>query len=252
MAKTIVGLFDSRDAAERVVDDLVAQGCSRSDIEVSAADEAGAATAEPRKEGGFLSWLFGDEDEDRDTYHEGIRRGRTAVAVDAEDEREETVAAIMERHGPLNLNTESARWRQEGWLGSAGRSSEESIPVVKEEVGIGKRAVERGGLRIYSRVVERPVAEDVTLRDEKVNVERRPVDRPLAAGEAAFQDRVIEKRETQEEPVISKTARVVEEVALSKEERERKQRVEDTERHTEVEVEHLKGSEKPGDLHRRP
>lgn len=253
MAKTIVGLFDSRDTAERAADDLVAQGCARSDIELSAAgDTAMSAEAPKEKEGGFLSWLFGSDDDDRYTYDEGIRRGRTALAVTTRDEMEDSVAAIMSRHGPLDINTESAQWRQEGWTGGAAlRSGEESIPVIKEDVSIGKRAIEKGGLRIYSRTVERPVSEEVSLRDEQVNVERRPVDRPLKAGEAAFEERSMEMRETAEEPVVSKTARVVEEVGLNKQARERKERVEDTERHTEVEVEHLQGG-KSAPHHRHP
>lgn len=173
--------------------------------------------------------------------------------MNTSDDMEDSVAAIMNRHGPLDINTESAQWRQEGWTGGAAmRSSEESIPVIKEDVSIGKRAIEKGGLRIYSRTVERPVSEDVSLRDEQVNVERRPVDRPLEAGEAAFEERSMEMRETAEEPVVSKTARVVEEVGLNKQARERKERVEDTERHTEVEVEHLQGGAKSDPHHRHP
>lgn len=255
--KTIVGLFESPEKAQIVLDDLVQAGCNRSDIELSAADmgslpgEGVKREEKPEKQGGFLSWLFG-EDEDRYAYQEGIRRGRTAVAVKAPDENEDTIAAIMDRHDPIDLNIEAERWRQEGWAGAPpNRSAEASIPVMKEEVEIGKRAVERGGLRIYSRVVERPVAKDVTLSEEKVNVERRPADRPLKAGEAAFQERTIELHETDEEPVISKTARVVEEVNVSKERRERKQRVEDTERHTEVEVEHLQSQQRPTENPRR-
>lgn len=251
MAKSIVGLFDSRETAQAVVEDLVQAGCDRADIDVSAA-EAEAEGESPKKEGGFFSWLFGGEDEDRYTYEEGVRRGRTAVAVDAAAENEELICSIMNRHGPIDLNAESERWRQEGWAGAAGaRSSSEAIPVIQENVEIGKRAVERGGLRIYSRVVERPVREEVALSEEKVDVERRPADRPLKAGEAAFQERSLEMRETEEEPVVSKSARVVEEVGLSKERRQRKETVEDTERHTEVEVEHLQSQRPQGEQHHR-
>lgn len=250
MAKTIVGLFDSAEIAQRVADDLAQAGCDRTDIELSRADARDhiGTDAGEEKKGGFLAWLFGDDD--RDAYEEGIRRGRTAVAVTAPDDREDIITAIMSRHGPIDLNVEAERWRQEGWGGA--RSSAESIPVIKEEVAVGKRAVERGGLRIYSHVVERPVREDVSLSEERVDVERRPVDRPLAPGEAAFQERTVEMRETVEEPVVSKTARVVEEVQLSKERRERKETIEDTERHTEVEVEHLQSQQPSTEHHRRP
>lgn len=251
MAKTIVGLFDSKETAQRVADDLVAAGCDRADIDISAAESSGESA---KKEGGFFSWLFGEDDDDRYTYEEGLRRGRTAVAVDAAAENEETICAIMNRHDALDLNSEGERWRQEGWAGRPAReasASSESIPVVEENVEIGKRAIERGGLRIYSRVIEKPVREEVSLAEEKVDVERRPVDRPLTAGEGAFQERSMEMRETEEEPVVSKSARVVEEVGLRKQRRERKQEVEDSERHTEVEVEHLQ-SQQPGQPLHRP
>ena len=62
---------------------------------------------------------------------------------------------------------------------------EMTIPVVEEDISIGKREVERGHVRIYSRVTERPVEESVRLREEKVTVERRPVDRPATDADFA-------------------------------------------------------------------
>ncbi len=53
------------------------------------------------------------------------------------------------------------------------------VPVVQEELQVGKREVERGGMRIYSRVTERPIEETVRLHEEEVSVARRPVNRPL-------------------------------------------------------------------------
>jgi uncharacterized protein (TIGR02271 family) len=118
-----------------------------------------------------------------------------------------------------------------------------AIPVVQEDVQVGKRLVERGGVRVFSRVVETPVNETVALREEHVNVERRPVDQPInPADVAAFKDKTIEVRETAEEPVVQKSARVVEEVVVGKEVKQRKQKVQDTVRHTEVEVQPLQGT----------
>src|SRR4051794_19973112 len=73
---------------------------------------------------------------------------------------------------------------------------EERIPVVEEQLDIQKRAVERGGVRVRTYVRETPVEEQVTLREEHVHVERRPVDRAVdALPSDAFQDRTIEVRE---------------------------------------------------------
>ncbi|SDF48375.1 conserved domain-containing protein [Massilia sp. PDC64] len=118
-----------------------------------------------------------------------------------------------------------------------------AIPVVQEEVRVGKRQVERGGVRVFSRMVETPVNETVSLREEHVSVERRPVDQPInPADVAALKDQTIELRETAEEAVVQKSARVVEEVVVGKEVSQRQENIQDTVRHTEVEVQPLQGS----------
>ncbi len=125
-------------------------------------------------------------------------------------------------------------------LGVRSDSDVQRVPVVQEELQIGKRTVRAGGIRVYSRLRETPVEEQVQLREERAHVERRAVDRP--ASEADFNqmsDGTIEVRETVEEPVVAKQARVVEEVEIGKDVRERTETVRDTVRRTEVEVEDL-------------
>ena len=127
-----------------------------------------------------------------------------------------------------------------------------AIPVVQEEVRVGKRQVERGGVRVFSRMVETPVNETVSLREEHVSVERRPVDQPLdPADVAALKDQTIELRETAEEAIVQKSARVVEEVVVGKEVSQRQQNIKDTVRHTEVEVQPLQGSAPDDDTYYR-
>ena len=58
----------------------------------------------------------------------------------------------------------------------------------------------------------------------------------------AFRERTIELTETGEEAVVGKTARVVEEVVLSKDVGTRTETVTDTVRRTDVEVENLTGT----------
>jgi uncharacterized protein (TIGR02271 family) len=115
-----------------------------------------------------------------------------------------------------------------------------AIPVVQEELKVGKREVQRGGVRVFSRVVETPVNESVSLREEHVSVERHRVDQPISTTDAtAFKEQSIEMRERAEEAVVQKSARVVEEVVVGKEATQRKQNIKDTVRHTEVQVEQL-------------
>lgn len=116
----------------------------------------------------------------------------------------------------------------------------QAIPVIQEELKVGKREVQRGGVRIFQRVVETPVNETVGLREEHVNVERHAVDRPVTAADVnAFQETTIELRESAEEAVVEKSARVVEEVVVGKQVSERQQQISDTVRRTEVDIEQL-------------
>jgi uncharacterized protein (TIGR02271 family) len=90
--------------------------------------------------------------------------------------------------------------------------------VVEEQLNVGKREVEGGTVWVRTRVTERPVQEQINLRKEHVTVDRYPVDRPADASDlTAFQEATSEVQERHEEAVVSKTAKVVEEVVVGKE-----------------------------------
>ncbi len=231
-----------------------------------------------RDEGGFWASLKGMfmPEEDRYAYTEGLSRGGTMLSASVEDAHVETAYDILEANGSVNLDERETTWRQEGWKGYAagtdattfgtatagsavgaasmttgagtggvaaqGTNGTDYIPIVEERLNVGKRVVDHGRVRIRSYAVETPVSEQVTLRDETVQVERRPVDRALTAADAtAFTDRTIEAVERDEEAVVSKEARVVEEVGLRKEATQRTETVQDKVRRTEVEVEDERG-----------
>jgi stress response protein YsnF len=88
-----------------------------------------------------------------------------------------------------------------------------------------------------ARIVQKPVEAQVSLREERATVTRRPVDRPVTDTDKAFQEQSIEVRESTEEPVVAKTARVVEEVRVGKGTDTREETIPDTVRKTEVHVE---------------
>ena len=134
-----------------------------------------------------------------------------------------------------------------GTYGMRGTATDgtEAIPVVEETLRVGKREVSGGRVRVRSYVVETPVEEQVTLRTEHVDVERRAVDRPVTDADRLFQDRTIEATETSEEAVIAKEARVKEEVVIRKDADQRTETVRDTVRRTEVEV------DRDGDITKR-
>jgi stress response protein YsnF len=202
-------------------------------------------------------------------YAKGVRRGGALVVVESRDDQAQQGMEILRRLHPVNMQERAARWRQEGWTGSDAptsaaapprRSQEQpratprvadqgahtrpiagheavTIPVVEEDLVISTQEVERGTVRIYSRVTAQPVEEAVRLREERITVERRPADRPATAADiAAAAQQVLELTETVEEPVVRKQARVVEEVVVQKEVAEHTETVRGTARHTEVEV----------------
>jgi stress response protein YsnF len=123
----------------------------------------------------------------------------------------------------------------------------QAIPVVQEELKVGKRQILRGGVRVYSRLVEQPVEETVRLREENVRVARDRVDRPVTQADLKpGRDQVIEVQEYAEEPVVAKEARVIEEVRIQKDATERDETIRDTVRRTEVRVEGINAENAAG------
>ncbi len=123
------------------------------------------------------------------------------------------------------------------------QGGEVKVPIVEEELRVGKREVETGGVRVNTRVEEVPVNEQVTIREETIDVHRRPVDRPVSEAElAGFQEGTFEVRERDEEIVVDKQARVVEEVHIKKNVEQRTETVQDTVRRTDVDVQELGGT----------
>lgn len=116
-----------------------------------------------------------------------------------------------------------------------------NIPVVQEELRVGKRAVNKGGVRIYTRVHKQPVEEQVRLREERVRVDRRPADRPATPADIRDHDDVVEVAEMAEEAVVDKRTRVVEEIVVGKDVTERTETIRDTVRRSDVNVERLGG-----------
>ena len=113
------------------------------------------------------------------------------------------------------------------------------LQVLEERLVVGKRAVSRGKVRIHSYVVENPVSKEILLRDETIRVDRQAVDRAVSQDDlqiAGFQDRTIEIEEVDEEAVVSKTARLIEQIGLRKDVSNRTETVHDTVRRTRVDI----------------
>lgn len=228
MSVTVVAMYDTPEKAQQVASEIVRTGITRDAINVLQADAGESAVISALTRDGL-------EEQEGTLYAREIGKGAAMVTVTAGDEEAEEVFEMMNRLGARDLEELAAEnWQQSG-------EAHETVPVVEEQVSIGKRRVLRGGLRVTSVVRERPVEETVQLREEKVNVERQPVSRKLSPQEAdeAFQQTSIEVTETGEEVVVNKEARVVEEVSLRKSAEEREETVHTTARRTDVKVERV-------------
>jgi len=263
MTHTVVGFFEGRSDAQAAMNDLIAEGFIKENIDISNRRFAGDATSDNYSETGttgnggegigdrianFFNSLFGDDETTASNYTNAASDAEAILTVQADsDERARLAQEIMDRHDAIDVDERAAQYSQ-GYDATAGAATggnvsneaHAKIPVVKENLNVGKQQVERGGARIRSRVVERPVEETVRLREEHVVVDRRPVDREVTEADVKnFQPGEMEITEHAEVPVVGKEARVVEEVEVGKNVTEREEKIRDTEKATDVQVEDI-------------
>ena len=257
--ETIVAVYDKAAHAEAAVASLKSAGVPANAINVHSdtADMATSRTAvTPVREQGFWSSLFGGEpDHDTAVYDRSMAGGSVVVSVDAPTDHVATVLDILESHDPIDMDDRAASYGltqtatsqpvapvQPVAAMTPGRTDDaDALQLSEETLAVGKRVVNRGGTRIRRFVVETPVEENVALHSEKVVLERRPVTDGRAPTDS-FTDKSIEMTEMAEEAVVSKNARVYEEIGLRKEVNDRVETVRDTVRKEDVEVVQVPGS----------
>ncbi len=266
MSRTITAMFDSRSEAESARDRLSASNIDADRVRIidqsSSGETGGQSSGESEGFWASLKDMF-MPDEDRQAYGEGIRRGGFMLTAEVDENDADRACSTLDQSSSVDLDERQNEWRSDGWEGyqadrpagafgrlgqdeqSSSGMDEERIPIVDEELRVGKREVERGGARVRSYVRDVPVHEQVDLREEHVDIERRPVDRKIEAGDGdIFKDRDIEMTEHSEEAVISKEARVREELVMRKTSENRTQEIDDTVRHTEVDVDENTGKDR--------
>ena len=270
-----VAVFETEAAANAAAQDLEAAGFPASAIRRYGAGRSSDASQErtgtESSSGGFWAWLLGEEGpqttqaaygQEGEWYDRRVGEGHACLSVVVDDDsRIHRATEILELHRPVEIEEtteEPLPVEGTGEIRDASGSirdgvppdarprasaerTEEIIPLAEEELEVGKRTVDRGTTRVRRYVVEAPAEREITLRGERVIVERR---RPVAgqAPDHAFEERIVEVHETDEVPVVTKTARVTEEVTVRKEQTERHERVRDTVRREEVEITDKDGS----------
>jgi uncharacterized protein (TIGR02271 family) len=266
MTHTVVGLFDSKNEAQAAMQELVQQGFIQENIDFSNRSVSNTNTTNTTDTtdvtntgsgdsiSNFFGSLFGDDPAASRNYTDAASDADAILTVQVDSaERAIQAAEILDRNGAIDVDERAAQYRQtyEQTYGTtentmtnqptaAVSQNETAIPIIEEELQVGKREVERGGARIRSRVIEKPVEERLRLREEHIVVDRHPVNRAVTDADLAnFQEGEIELTERAEVPIVSKQARVVEEVAVGKQVEEHEEVVSDTVRRTDVEVEEI-------------
>jgi uncharacterized protein (TIGR02271 family) len=257
MSETIVAVFDTATHAEAAIRELEAAGVPASTIRHYTKDDA-AYTQRGSTGGtqhqGFWSWLFGADEPgyDRTLYDRTVQSGGAVVTVVTDEHDAERVSSILLAHSPVDFEERASEYgltQSDAAAGQSGATAptgtaaasqaagkEEVIPLAEEALEVGKRAVNRT-TRLRRYVVERPVEEQVRLRDETVSIERRPVSGTATVSPDAFTEKTIEVTERGEEAVVAKTARVTEEVVVRKDATERVETVRDTVRREQIDTE---------------
>lgn len=237
MRQTVIGMFDDVSDAQDAVQQLIDNDFPRTRIDLSTQK----SNRSNESFSDFFSSLFGKDTSS--SYAEAARQCEAIVTVHTESEDEAWRASeILDESGALDMDEQASQYGQiaqerERPVAESGRE-ETTIPIIEEQLNVGKKEVERGRARLRSRIIERPVEEHLRLREEHVHIERSAVNRPATEADlASFREGEVELTERAEVPVVSKESRVVEEVRVGKDVKEREETVKDTVRKTEVDVE---------------
>ncbi|GAC1563025.1 MAG: hypothetical protein NVS4B8_07960 [Herpetosiphon sp.] len=255
MAKTVVGLFNQPRDAQAALRDVQSAGIRAQNVQL----------IEKATSGMHKSLVqAGVPEHDAQQYDAGVRNGGGLIIAQALPDKEAMqVVEILDRHHVVDIDRAGEAARQTPQATSTSHSStvgtgttsaaqpkkgstqhyegkEMVVPIIEEQVQVGKREVETGGVRVETHVTEKPVTAEVTLREEQVHVERRPVNRAVEAGQLEqVKEGTFEVREKGEQAVVSKQARVVEEVVINKEAHERTETIKDTVTRTDVDVQNI-------------
>lgn len=276
MKQTVIGIFDYGVDAQMAAQELERSGIpnNKIDIAVRGAKDKNSTTQrtqpspsnpnmggptntttgtpDNKRDSDFFNSLF-DNREESSKYYEAARQGSIVTVHTDSKEQAKKAAEILDKLGAVDVNERAAQQRT---MSSSDKgkwtNSSASIPVVEENMQVGKREVETGGVRMRSRIIERPVEEKLRLREEHVHVERKPVNRAATEKDlASFKKSETTMTEHAEVPIVNKEARVVEEVRLGKDVEQHEETIRGKERKTDVEIDKLNPRNERDDLNRK-
>ncbi|MDQ6785852.1 MAG: YsnF/AvaK domain-containing protein [Acidobacteriota bacterium] len=279
MNKTIVGIFDDYTKAQASVKALSGAGVKQGNVSIARNEGTGkgyttygGANSKNHDNGEsigdeimsfFGSLLGADEDPlltgESGIYAESVRRGSTVVTAQVAENMVEKAAGILNEKGAIDIDRRAAQYRQAGYkkfdakakpytaeqtkteMKNFNAQSEIALPVIEEQMVVGKRVVNRGGVRVHTQVTKTPVEKQINLREENVTVDRHKVDRAVTDADMKnFKEGEFDVTTKAEEAVVGKTAKVVEEVVVGKNVTDKTKTVSGSVKRTDVEVDQLK------------
>jgi uncharacterized protein (TIGR02271 family) len=225
MAGTLIQLFDNAATANSARDRLLGMGLKAGDIRMMYSPSKGVAD---RNSIDDLTRAGIPSDRAQQYFNE-VKMGRSLIAVIADDARRAQIEQILGVTTTATTATQSGDLRQQ---------------VIQEDLLVGKRQVESGGFRVTAHTSQTPVDEKVNLHEEHVEIERHAVDRPVTPADLGrnlnAQDEVVEYHDMREEPVVTKRARVVEEVVIRKTGSDHTENIHDTVRRRDINIQPIR------------
>lgn len=269
--ETIVTMFSSLSLAEGAKRNLIKAGFLDDDIDIISGDRLRTEGHEARHPG-FWQRLFGNtlEEDQAEVYEDAIRTGGVVLSLRADEDELPRALGILDAHEELTerraalpdddvtndgltapasgtfqdsaavepLHTEPAH-RVAGRTPLTGdESNEDVLRLAEERLEVGKRLVSEGSTRVRRYTVTEPVSENISLREQHAEIFRRPVSGTGSPGNVDWSEKTVEVEESHEQPVINKTAEIIEEVVLRKEASDRVETINDSVRRQEVDIDH--------------
>jgi stress response protein YsnF len=263
----IVTLYDTAQHAEAARRNLEAAGFSPGDISTI---NTGTLTFSGDKlaDTGLWRRLFGREIQPYEAiiYGRTVENGGAVLTVRVPETEVPKATRILNAHEAVDLHK---RAQQQGLMTNTGASNtgasnttttataippaatmvagrqlpnEEVLRLAEEQFDVGKRVISDGATRIRRFVTVTPVEAQVTLHEEHTRVIRRASTDPTFLRDVDWTDKTIEVTETAEEPVVTKSVHIAEEVVIRKEATDTVKTVRDNIRRQQVEVEKIPGA----------
>jgi stress response protein YsnF len=252
----IVTLYDTAQHAEAARRNLEAAGFSPSEISTINTQTLSLA-GDKLHEPGLWRRLFGRDIQSYEAivYGRSVENGGVVLTVRVPESDVGKATRILNSHEAVDLQK---RAMQQGLISSAPASTatttqppvtamaagrqipeEEVLRLAEEQFDVGKRVVSDGTTRIRRFVTVTPVEAQVTLHEEHTRVIRRASTDPGFVRDVDWTDKTIEVAETAEEPIVTKSVHIAEEVVIRKEGTDTVKTLRDKVRRQQVEVEKI-------------